>query len=661
MAFTKAQLEALKNSLLASGQPINAATHRELVQKLIDELYDAQSRGDLLSSVQATATTQAGDVVLVIRSGQAYLIPATEFGAAGIALGDLTNTVIVDPQDGDVLAYNAVTEKWENISSDLGATAVPYTGAVGSVNLGEFGLSAGFLKLDTTPTGTPTDAGTMFWDEDDQTVDIRLNGYVMKIGEDLFYPVKNQTGSSIPKGTAVRFAGTLGSSGRLLIEPFLADGSQDSRNFMGVTAEAIADGADGKVLWFGRIRGIDTSAFSEGDILYASPSTAGSFTATRPTFPENIISVAAVINDSATQGVIFVRPRTEFLQGGGSEFYIPAFDSNGNLIERNWRVDSNGVLIASGTSGIISIRNVLSGENVHAILSNIYLKSTGIIFNTAANNPVPGSNSRYSKAGNFIFASADTDTNDIFVKYMYSASSLFTAWKKLLVSLGTSGQIGFYNSAGQVIGDSGFIWDNANKRLGVGTATPSYAAHVRRSGDARVYCETSSDNGLAYVGTISDVANVQLAAFGSNYPAPWAGKSGVYLDPGQNDFNVWFGNKLVSAIDNNGNTRASTFYSEKITVTLSTNGVDVDVKTFAATDKKIFRATAIPTDNTDLYALADFSKLYDGTNSVFRRTSLAGSNMALDVDGLNGSILQARATSATGENKEIEVSIIYYV
>jgi hypothetical protein len=185
---------------------------------------------------------------------------------------------------------------------------VPYTGATQNVDLGEFGVDAGFVTLDTTPTNTPTSQGTIFWDADDNTVDVVLNGYIMKIGEDLFYPVKNQTGSSIAKGTAVRFAGTVGASGRLLIAPFIADGSVPSSFFMGVTAEAIADGADGKVLYFGRIRGINTNAFNEGDVLYASTTVAGGFQTAVPVAPNNIVQVAAVINKSINQGVIFIRP-----------------------------------------------------------------------------------------------------------------------------------------------------------------------------------------------------------------------------------------------------------------------------------------------------------------------------------------------------------------
>jgi hypothetical protein len=185
---------------------------------------------------------------------------------------------------------------------------VPYSGATANVELGEFGVEAGFITLDTTPTNTPTDQGTIFWDADDETVDIVLNGYTMKIGEDLFYPVKNQTGSTIAKGVAVRFNGTLGASGRLLIAPFIADGSVPSSRFMGVTAEEILNGEDGKVLYFGSVRGINTNAFNEGDILYASTTVAGGYQTAIPVAPNNIVQVAAVVTKHVNNGTIFVRP-----------------------------------------------------------------------------------------------------------------------------------------------------------------------------------------------------------------------------------------------------------------------------------------------------------------------------------------------------------------
>jgi hypothetical protein len=201
--------------------------------------------------------------------------------------------------------YLAGDNTWKPMSG--GGGGVPYTGATANVDLGEFGLDAGFINFDTTPTGTPTTQGTMSWDTDHNTVQLVMNGTTGRILEDVFYIAKNQTGSAIPKGTVVRADGTLGASGRILITPFLADGTYPSEYLMGVTAEAIADGADGMVVHFGQIRNVDTSAYSDGDILYASTTSAGAFTTTIPSAPNNIIEVAIVIH-AALNGTLQVRP-----------------------------------------------------------------------------------------------------------------------------------------------------------------------------------------------------------------------------------------------------------------------------------------------------------------------------------------------------------------
>jgi hypothetical protein len=249
-----------------------------------------------------------------VRGGlnQAELTPASIQNKARLDTTGLTGTdIVIGAVKDDPSQENMTNLRLSDTYPILDTNFVPYTGAKSNVELGEKGIRSGYYRFDTTPTSTPTDQGTMYWDEDDNTVDIVLNGYIMKVGEDQFYPVKNQTGSNIPKGTSVRFAGTVGSSGRLLIAPFLADGTFPSTRFMGVTAEDIDNGEDGKVLWFGRLRGINTSAFAEGDILYASTTVAGGFQTTVPVAPNNIVEIAAVVTD-ATNGTIFIRP--QFIQ-----------------------------------------------------------------------------------------------------------------------------------------------------------------------------------------------------------------------------------------------------------------------------------------------------------------------------------------------------------
>ena len=184
---------------------------------------------------------------------------------------------------------------------------VPYTGATQNVDLGEFGVDAGFVNLDTTPTNTPTTQGTIYWDDSKSTAALIMNGTIQHIGQDTFFYVKNSTGSSIPKGTAVRFAGTDGASGHLLITPFLANGSVPSTYFMGVTAETIGNGQFGQVMHFGELEGINTSGYTAGSLLYASTTVAGGYQTTVPVAPNNIVLIAAAIN-SKNNGAILVRP-----------------------------------------------------------------------------------------------------------------------------------------------------------------------------------------------------------------------------------------------------------------------------------------------------------------------------------------------------------------
>jgi hypothetical protein len=231
--------------------------------------------------------------------------------------------------------YLAADNTWKTIPG--GGGGVPYTGATANVDLGEYGLDAGFVSFDTTPTGTPTTQGTMSWDVDHNTVQLVMNGTTGRILEDVFYIAKNQTGSTIPKGTVVRADGTLGASGRIKITPFLADGTYPSEYLMGVTAEAIANGDDGMVVHFGQIRNVDTSAYSNGDILYASTTSAGAFTTTIPSSPNNIIEVAIVIY-AAANGILQVRP---------------TIGSNINKDE--------GVLITSPSNGEVLTYNSTSG------------------------------------------------------------------------------------------------------------------------------------------------------------------------------------------------------------------------------------------------------------------------------------------------------------
>lgn len=166
-------------------------------------------------------------------------------------------------------------------------------------------------SLTLTTSGGNVDTGQLSYNSAEDTVDLtHLNGVTQQIGFETFIRAVNSTGSTIPNGTVVGFAGV---DGEVEVSPYIADGSVPELYFVGVTTFDMVDGAAGPVTMYGKVRNIDTTGtdvgqtWLPGDILYASPSTAGEFTKVRPTAPQAVIVVAAVLVVDDTDGEIIVR------------------------------------------------------------------------------------------------------------------------------------------------------------------------------------------------------------------------------------------------------------------------------------------------------------------------------------------------------------------
>ena len=150
------------------------------------------------------------------------------------------------------------------------------------------------------------------WNDVDQTADLGMEyGVVQQIGLETYARVANFTGSTIPNGTVVGFTGAVPDSA-LSIAPYLANGATNTLYIVGVMTHDLPDtGEKGYCTTWGFVRNLDTSAFTLGDILYASPTVAGAFTNVKPTAPNNVVPIAAVLQVGAADGVIFVRPTIE--------------------------------------------------------------------------------------------------------------------------------------------------------------------------------------------------------------------------------------------------------------------------------------------------------------------------------------------------------------
>jgi len=150
------------------------------------------------------------------------------------------------------------------------------------------------------------------WNDVDQTADLGMEyDVVQQIGLETYARVANFTGTTIPNGTVVGFTGAVPDSA-LSIAPYLANGATNTLYVVGVMTHDLPDtGEKGYCTVWGFVRNLDTSAFTLGNILYASPTVAGGLTNVKPTAPNNVVPIAAVLQVGAADGVIFVRPTIE--------------------------------------------------------------------------------------------------------------------------------------------------------------------------------------------------------------------------------------------------------------------------------------------------------------------------------------------------------------
>jgi len=200
---TEAQLKSISNTELASGAQIPALKHRTVNNAIIEEMYAAQSRGDVLAGVQSALSLSGGDQVLVIRSGQAYLLDATDFGFVD-ALADLTDVSIPSPANDQVLAYNSAGNNW--IAKDVNdlTSVVNITGTATTNQMVKF-------------TGINSIGNTIVSD----------NGTIVNVAGDLSVD-NNLTVGTINSGTSSDFV--------------KGDGSLDSTDYQDISEKDQANG-----------------------------------------------------------------------------------------------------------------------------------------------------------------------------------------------------------------------------------------------------------------------------------------------------------------------------------------------------------------------------------------------------------------------------------
>jgi hypothetical protein len=167
---------------------------------------------------------------------------------------------------------------------------------------------------------TPPAARVFMWyDETDQIFKIKrddgvaeplVGGSIVTNTITLKCLVRNVTGATIPKKSAVYINGASGN--RPTINYSQANSETTSSKTFGLAESDILHNGVGYVVVEGQLSNINTSMFTEGQLLWLSPTVAGGLTTIKPSAPDHMVFLGYIVRSHPTEGIIEVKIQNGF-------------------------------------------------------------------------------------------------------------------------------------------------------------------------------------------------------------------------------------------------------------------------------------------------------------------------------------------------------------
>jgi hypothetical protein len=421
-------------------------------------------------------------------------------GPSTTSIDDLSDVVITSPSTNQILQYNGTS--WVNATSSGGSASDSFStisvsgqdnvvadsstdtltlvngtnvsittnAAADSITINSTGnftsvdsiVYPDYITFDTTPEASSTETGTMFWDSGDGLPKVILNANVeLGLGQEQVALCKNATGSSIPKGSVVYINGAAGQRPTIALSD--ADTEATSSKTLGLTAETIADTAEGFVTTFGILRGVNTDGLTEGAALWLS-STAGGYTTTIPAEPAHSVFLGYVVKASISAGEIFVS-----VQNG-----YELNELHGVQIEADDDIADNEVLAWDDASGLW--KNQTASEAGLAVTSGTLAQ-----FASTTSSQLAGVVSDETGTGSLVFATNPTFSTKITIDSAHNNSI------EIGRTDGTSSTpfLDFHSGATAVDYDSRILASGGTGSVGGGTISIT-AATLNTSGDFNI-------------------------------------------------------------------------------------------------------------------------------------------------------------------------------
>lgn len=270
----------------------------------------------------------------------------------------------------------------------------PTAGSVPNYNPITNSLAIDYVDVDTTASVAGA-VGRLKWNDTDGTLDLGMKGgnVTQQIGEESFVRARNNTGSTLLDGMVVRLTGSIGT--RATVALAQANTQVDSSSVIGLLTEDIANNDEGFVTTYGLVRNLNTSALTEGGLVYLSATIAGGLTSTAPNGPNHRIVVGICVRSHVNMGSILVGVQDAGELSGLSDVSISS-PTDGQILKYDgvaqvWENAAASVDLATGVTGILPVANGGTGVTTATGSGSVVLSNTPTLVTPQTNsiNAVP--------------------------------------------------------------------------------------------------------------------------------------------------------------------------------------------------------------------------------------------------------------------------------
>ena len=255
------------------------------------------------------------------------------------------------------------------LNQNTTGTAANVTGTVAIANGGTGATTAGGALTNLGAIGSVASAdGSVVVTTVGTAVDLSVS--TTSPASVLLEQVRNTTGATLTKGTAVYISGATGQIPT--VSKALATSDATSAQTLGLITSDLANNSNGYVTIIGLVTNLNTSAYTDGVQLYLSPITAGTLTATKPYAPQHLVYVAVVAHAHPTQGKLIVKVQNGYeldeLHDVSAQSPVTGqtivYNSGTSLWEKNT------VSLTAGVNGTLPVANGGTGQTTASAAFN---------------------------------------------------------------------------------------------------------------------------------------------------------------------------------------------------------------------------------------------------------------------------------------------------